>query len=280
MTLARILHISRPHFWLYEAGTYAIGIAAAYAIHTPHVVPVSILVAFFVYFLFPGNLYIYGINDIYDYETDRLNPKKAEYEALVLPREHRSLWSAIAVTTAPFLVLLYSIPHLAIITFFLFLFFAGFYSAKPIRAKSIPGLDSVFSAGHYVATGVFAYLLAGGTHLSIPLITAAMSWAIAMHAYSAVPDIEADGAGGIHTIATVLGKQKTILICAALYAVAGILSFSSIGLSSLLLSALYLFLMMLSFATKSDKRLFTIYRIFPYVNAASGMILFFIALLG
>jgi 4-hydroxybenzoate polyprenyltransferase len=33
---------------------------------------------FGLYFLIPANIRIYGINDIYDYETDKLNPKKVE----------------------------------------------------------------------------------------------------------------------------------------------------------------------------------------------------------
>lgn len=31
---------------------------------------------FALYFVIAANIWIYGINDIYDYETDKLNPKK------------------------------------------------------------------------------------------------------------------------------------------------------------------------------------------------------------
>lgn len=46
-----------------------------------------------------------------------------------------------------------------IIAFLAFLFFAGQYSAKPIRAKGRPGRDSFFSAGHYIATAAFGFFL-------------------------------------------------------------------------------------------------------------------------
>jgi 4-hydroxybenzoate polyprenyltransferase len=36
------------------------------------------------------------------------------------------------------------------------------------------------------------------------LIIAAIDWAIAMHAYSAIPDIKADSEAGISTVATLL----------------------------------------------------------------------------
>lgn len=74
----------------------------------------------------------------------------------------------------------------------IFLFFSGFYSALPIRAKTIPLVDSVFSAGHYVATAVFAYVLISGVQIDRQLVIAGMAWAMAMHAYSALPDIQPD----------------------------------------------------------------------------------------
>lgn len=284
MPIARISRISRPRFWLYEAGTFLVGIAIAHPDGSFSSTPSSIFsiiscVAFFLYFLFPANLYIYGINDMFDYETDKLNPKKIQYEALVVPSEHRALWRAIAWTTIPFLLFLYQASFGTIFAFTAFLFFAGFYSAKPIRAKSIPGLDSVFSAGHYVATGFFAYLLAGGAHLSYVPFVAAMAWAIAMHAYSAVPDIAADVAGGVRTIATLFGKRITILVCATLYTVAGIFSYRYLGNFALVFAAIYLLLMAASLRTKTNDQLFSLYKIFPIVNALGGMAIFFIILL-
>lgn len=280
MSLARLLRISRPRFWLYEAGTFLVGCVAAYTSGYSITASALMLGAFFIYFLIPANLYIYGINDIFDYETDKLNPKKVEYEALVVPAEHAALWRAIIITTIPFLGLLYGVGLLVLSTFAAFLFFAAFYSAPPIRAKAIPGLDSVFSAGHYVATGVFAFVLAGGTELSLTPIIAAMAWTIAMHAYSAVPDIEADTVSNVPTIATVLGARVTILLCAVLYVSAAVLSVPYLGSVSVVFGVLYLGLMIVSYMTASTESLFKIYKVFPYVNAIGGMAIFFTVLLG
>jgi 4-hydroxybenzoate polyprenyltransferase len=279
MTLSRLLRISRPRFWLYEFGTYAVGIVAAFTLQG---LPFNALtvseIAFGLYFLFPANLYIYGINDMFDYETDKLNPKKVAYEALVEPKERPVLWRAIAITTIPFLLFLNGTSIAVAITFFAFLFFAGFYSALPIRAKAIPGLDSFFSAGHYVATGVFGYVVSGAHITSAVPIVAAMAWAMAMHAYSAVPDITADHDGGVHTIATQLGKQKTIVACAALYVVSAILSFHYLGSAVVSMGLLYVLLMVLSLMAKSAEKLFTLYSYFPIINALLGMGIFFLVL--
>ncbi len=285
MNLKRIYTISRPRFWIYEIGPYIVGIAAA-ASNTHSIWLIPIIIIFFFFFTYPANIYIYGINDIYDYETDKLNPKKVSYESLVHPREHRSLLKHIFLVTAPFLIYgIFTLSIQSLVALCLFFFFAGFYSAKPIRAKARPILDSIFSAGHYVATGVFSYILASEllefniswTALSI-CIVASMAWAISMHAYSAVPDIQADKDAHLETIATKLGKNKTIYVCAFLYALSALLASYYIGIISLILGGTYLYLMYKSVHTNEDE-LFKMYTYFPLINSASGMIIFFTLLL-
>ena len=97
-----LLKVSRPRFWLYVFGPYIIGLAAA-ADNQADFLRIENLI-FAIYFLFPANLLIYGINDIFDFETDRLNPKKAEYEALVRPESHRSLFIWILIFNLPFVI--------------------------------------------------------------------------------------------------------------------------------------------------------------------------------
>lgn len=279
MRFSRVLSISRPRFWLYEAGTFLVGVAAAYALTGQAEIFLLLpVVAFFFYFLIPANILIYGVNDIYDYETDRLNPKKANYEALVHPHEHPKLWLWILGTNIPFLLFLYGASVAAIVSFMVFVCCAVGYSMPPVRAKARPILDSLFSAGHYVATGVFGYFLAGGEGFAGAAVIAALSWAMAMHAYSAVPDIEADGAAHLATVATLLGRARTILLCFGFYVLSSILAYPYIGIAALVLGVVYGVLMLLSLYA-SDARLFAYYRIFPVLNALSGMLLFFLILL-
>lgn len=285
MNLKRILKISRPRFWIYEIGPYIIGIVAA-AQSTQSVWLVPSVIIFFIFFTYPANIYIYGINDAYDYETDKLNPKKVSYESLVLPRERQRLFTHIFLVCLPFL--LYGFLSLSITTLIflcLFFFFAGFYSATPIRAKARPFLDSIFSAGHYVMTGAFSYLLItdilnnsfSWTTLWI-CIAAGMAWAISMHAYSAVPDIKADRDAHLETIATRLEKKKTIYLCAFLYALSAALTFPYLGYISIALGVVYAYFMYISLNT-TEGRLFKIYTYFPVINTLAGMIVFFTILL-
>lgn len=276
MNLYRVIRLSRPRFWIYELGTYALGVCAG--LYSLEGVNLVLVIFFGLFFLFPANLLIYGINDVFDYETDKLNPKKTGYEDLLVPELHTKVFAYIIASNILFVVASFFVPWQAQLSLLLFYFFAIFYSTPPIRAKARPYFDSLFSAGHYVVTGVFGYYLVGGTgNITLPII-AGLCWAIAMHAYSAVPDIDADKESGIGTIAISLGKQNTILLCALLYTLAALLVHSYLGYFSIVLLLPYLILMYLSYRS-DEQKLFTLYTYFPKINSLVGMILFFLVLL-
>jgi len=275
MNLYRVIRLSRPRFWIYELGTYALGVCAGLSSFED--ADLLTILFFGLFFLFPANLLIYGINDIFDYETDKLNPKKTGYEDLLVPELHNKVFLYIILSNIAFIIASLFTSQYVFFSLFLFYFFAIFYSTPPIRAKARPYFDSLFSAGHYVVTGVFGYYLVGGTGNITLSVVAGMCWAIAMHAYSAVPDIEADRESGIETIAIRLGKQKTILLCAFLYACAASLVYGYLSYFSVLLVLPYLVLMYLSYRSDTEK-LFKLYTYFPKINSLVGMILFFIAL--
>lgn len=273
MTLQRIISISRPRFWIYEFGTFVFGCLAAF---TPFRELLSFPVIFFAfYFLIPANILIYGINDIFDYETDKLNPKKVEYEELLEPKDQRKVWWWILLTNLPFVVGAFFLPTSAMIAFFAFIFFASFYSAKPIRAKALPFFDSLFSASHYIATGVFGYYLLGGIVFPTTGVIAGISWAIAMHAYSAVPDIRADKDAKLQTIATTLGAKPTLILCLVLYGFSTYLGFSKLGIGILVYGLVYSILMILSLKKvgSDGSHIFKLYTYFPTINLIAGAVM-------
>ncbi|MBK9154073.1 MAG: UbiA family prenyltransferase [Chloracidobacterium sp.] len=150
-----LLKVSRPRFWLYVLGPYLVGLAAG-AASTDDLNRIEVLV-FGLYFLLPANLLIYGINDIFDFETDRKNPKKTEYEMLVRPASHRKLLFWMIALNLPFAAASIYLAPQAIFSLAGFFFFSIFYSAPPIRAKQVPFLDSAFNV---------LYVFSGGIRLS------------------------------------------------------------------------------------------------------------------
>ena len=263
--------VSRPRFWLYVFGPYLIGLAAA-ASDKNDFLAFDVLY-FGLYFLLPANLLIYGINDIFDFETDRLNPKKAEYEMLVRPESHRALVWAIAILNIPFIVLAFFFAPQALPSLGGFLFFSVFYSVPPIRAKAVPLLDSAFNI-LYVFPGAFAYQMLTGSFPPLVLFVAAGLWTMAMHAYSAVPDIDADHEANVRTVATFLGARPTLLFCLMLYVASAALAFEYLGTISVMIGLVYVAMIIASLYETDRDRLFAIYRRFPILNAGIGFALF------
>lgn len=276
MKLSQILKISRPRFWLYEAGTFLIGAAiASFYLDSANW---AVFAFWFIYFLIPANILIYGINDIFDYETDLKNPKKVEYETLLTPKDHEDVWIWIVFTNMPFLMFaLFFMGASTVFWLCVFIFFATFYSAYPIRAKARPVLDSFFSAGHYIATGVFGYVIFSYEGINYLTVLAGILWAMAMHAYSAVPDIQADKEADLETIATKLGFSNTIYLCGIFYIVAFIISAFFLSVWFLILSFPYIYLIYVT--NKNKENIFKYYKYFPLLNAVTGFLLFWTVVL-
>jgi len=270
MTFTEVLRVSRPRFWLYEAATFGL-VGTVGALQGLSFFSDWRYWIFALYFLIPANILIYGINDIFDYETDKLNPKKGDqaYEALVGPEKQKSLWKWILATNIPFFFFV-PLSLSLVLSFFAFVFFASFYSAEPIRAKAKPLIDSLFSAGHYVATGVFGYYFAGGESFPLVGIIAGMCWAVAMHAYSAVPDIKADFEAGLHTIAIMIGAQRTIALCWFLYVLAAYLVRDIIPIASIIGLVTFSYFMWKSQRATTAEALFKVYTYFPVINTVIG----------
>ena len=266
---SKLIKISRFRFWPYVLGPYAIGVLAAGRVDNWLLV---ILVG--LYFTLPANLLIYGVNDIFDYETDKHNPKKQSYEELVTPKDQKKLWRWIGISNAPFLLLLPFVGVQALWGIAGFLFFSYFYSAPPIRAKIRPLIDSIFNV-LYVFPAVVGYGIASASYPNPLLFLAATLWCMAMHAYSAVPDIKADGQAKIATIATKLGRQGTLVFCLVCYALSAALSWPVLGYFSFIAGMLYIGLMLVSLASQNRQELFKIYTYFPTINILVGAGLFF-----
>ncbi|AFZ73379.1 prenyltransferase [Natronobacterium gregoryi] len=205
-----LLVLSRPRFWLYLAGPVLVGVAYAAGTTADLFAPAAVVL--FGYFLVPANVFLYGVNDIYDREIDAENPKKDDREV----RYGGQRYVPIAVVVCGVFPLLFVsvVPTAAWPWIVAFLFLGAAYSAPPFRFKTTPLLDSV-SNGLYVAPGVAAYAAVAGTQPPVLAILGGWLWAMGMHTFSAIPDIEPDRATGTRTTATALGEHRTYAYCGA-----------------------------------------------------------------
>lgn len=254
---------------MYTLGPYLIGLVAGVETRYDLLEWQYLLLA--IYFTLPANLLIYGVNDIFDYETDSINKKKESYETLVTPTKQKLVATAILVCNLPFILVVPFLPIVAIAFVTAFLFLSYYYSAPPVRTKAVPFLDSIFNI-LYACPGFAAFAIVTSGTPSIAVISASGLWTAAMHAYSAIPDIEVDTKAKIDTVATALGSNGTHLFCMACYTAA---SFAAVTFAPplMLLGLVYIFIIRFSLNATDPSDLGT-YRAFPFINAACGFIIF------
>ncbi|MBD3250894.1 prenyltransferase [Candidatus Uhrbacteria bacterium] len=273
LTFSELIRISRPRFWIYLLGPVFLGLATMSSVDASQLLPWPVWLLM-LHFSLPANLLLYGINDIFDYETDLRNTKKEGYEMRVTPDQQKKLAGIIIVLQIPILL---AFPFYPSITRWLlvgFYLLAVGYSMPPFRFKALPFIDSLSNV-LYALPGFIAFSAVGGSQIPWPVIIAATAWCMAMHAFSAVPDIQPDKEAELRTIATRLGRQPTILFCAGLYALSAILVYPFVGMIASIMGIVYASLMFLALRTKTQDELLRVYRWFPTVNTLVGMGLFF-----
>ena len=225
--LKKLFVSSRPISWINTAFPFAV----AYFLTTGTIDITLVIGAFF--FLIPYNLLMYGVNDVFDYESDLRNPRKGGIEgALLDPKYHAAtLWISF-LFAAPFVI------YLALVGSFesnawlaLVIFSVIAYSIKGLRFKEIPFLDSITSAMHFVGPMWFGLSLAGAeVNRTILLVSGTFFlWGMASHAFGAVQDVKADREAKIGSVATVIGARATVYLALAMYLAAGLLALNLEG---------------------------------------------------
>ncbi|WP_071894078.1 prenyltransferase [Neomicrococcus aestuarii] len=217
--------VSRPVSWINTAFPFAAG----YLMSTREVD--WILVVGTLYYLVPYNLAMYGINDVFDYESDINNPRKGGLEgALLPPSYHQPMLWLCWWSNVPFLVILLAVGSpLSVLAFAISTFAVIAYSAPILRFKERPFLDSLTSSTHFVSPALVGITVAGAQlDASVAvLLLSFFCWGIAAHAFGAVQDIGPDREAGIGSVATVVGARKTVVFSLVMWGVAGLLMLST-----------------------------------------------------
>jgi 4-hydroxybenzoate polyprenyltransferase len=260
--ILRLLYISRPLLWINTVGPATIGMWLAGNLFTWGALPILL------WLTLPFNLLIYGVNDVFDQETDAKNPRKGTLEGARIDRsEVRPLVLGVIFTNAPFMIyaLLFA-PFSATAWVLLYaLVFLG-YSVPPARFKARPYLDSLSNAA-YAFPLVFVPLALGEG----PVWSAAlglMAWSAAKHTFDAVQDVDEDRRAGITTTAVRLGPDGVVLWSGALWALAtACFAFLSVPVALLnaAIAGTLLYVLRQSPTQETGHRLYKYSIAFPYV---------------
>ena len=212
--LLRLLYISRPVLWINTVGPATVGMWLTGDLFAWEALPILL------WLTLPFNLLIYGVNDVFDQETDARNPRKGTVEgARIDPSEVRPVVFGVIFTNVPFLVYSFLfVPSSAIAWMFLYaLLFVG-YSVPPARFKARPYLDSLSNAAYAFPLVFVPFALGSGPVW--PAALGLMAWSAAKHTFDAVQDVDEDRRVGIMTTAVRLGPGGVILWSGAFWALA------------------------------------------------------------
>lgn len=262
--------VSRIRFWFYLTGPYTVGCIYGASTYLDLLKPWFFL--YFFYFLIPSNVFLYGVNDYWDYETDILNPKKEHEEYRVAKHERRALKIInMVILLFSLVIILLQVDNIQRLITGIFVFLSYFYSAKPLRFKDIPFLDSASNI-LYIIPGIFAYYLASGNLPSRIILLAGFLHTFSMHLFSAIPDITFDKKTGIKTTAVYLGKTLSLTLCFLLWSGLTIISLTITNSTFRFLTLIYPFSALYLLST--GEQVESLYWFYPYINTGLGGLMF------
>ena len=154
---------------------------------------------------FPMNLIGCGLNDIYDYESDRRSPRAAPFGHRRSQRIGRSFAGCIAMMPVVVRVHVAQLGQFCHDRVARVRRLAVFGSAE--RLKERPPLDSLANGiGYFLLPFAMGYSL-GADIRTMPMRYYFLACACGVHALATAADYEADRAAGHRTIAVVVGRR-------------------------------------------------------------------------
>jgi 4-hydroxybenzoate polyprenyltransferase len=194
---------------------YYLGLHAARAKPTPAAIAQMVLLTF------PMSLIGCGLNDIYDFESDRRCSRRRAIWGAVVRESDRPFVFAGCLAMMPLVVLGACITANwdNIIATVSLLLLAWFYSVPPVRLKERPPLDSLANGfGYFYLPFVMGYSL-GADPRDMPLKYFLLALCVCgIHALASTADYEADRAAGHRTIAVAWGPRVAASgACAAFF---------------------------------------------------------------
>lgn len=209
-----LLKTSRPIFWIVQPLIFLISLLVSGASLS------TISFIQLVFLSFPYCIFLYGINDVYDYESDKLNPRKKLVEGIVLkPKYHHFIKkTAYLLIIVLIIISLLTFNLTNIMGMVLLLFFSYFYSAPPLRLKVWPPLDSFANGMLYIYAPALLGFSFGGTIFEFPIKAYfVIACGIGFHAMTTIPDYTADKKVGDKTFAIVFGKRSAAVFAIVIF---------------------------------------------------------------
>jgi len=216
-----LLKVSRPPLWGALPLVFCLGLAyGKRGLTSPDFQFAPLMLLQILMLSFPICLITFGLNDIHDYASDRINPRKRGMEGILLPVQYHKLVQR-AVLSAAVIFCILSFATLSLLNVFFavtLLTLSYVYSTPPWRLKTKPPLDAVvagiigfmspFSLGYSFVDDATA----------LPLHAYLFTFCVmSLHAFSTIMDYDVDKISGDRTFAVAFGKRTAALLPAVIF---------------------------------------------------------------
>ncbi len=208
---------SRPVGWIFGPLVFLIGMTFSGSVT---ITPISIFQILML--SFPGSIFLYGMNDVHDYESDKLNPRKQVAGGWIDPKLEPEYHPFITRVSIFVVILMFLSSFLTlnvtnILAMVVLVASAHLYSAPPVRLKERPIVDSVSNGMIFFSTFLLGFSFVGSIFnlgIDIYLITACVA---GIHVYTTIMDYEFDKNAGYKTTAVLLGERGTSLFVLSIF---------------------------------------------------------------
>ena len=216
-----LLKISRPPLWVTLPLVFCMGVAYGQRGLTDASFRFTPLMFMQMFLLsFPICFFTFGLNDIFDHASDKMNPRKGGIEGIRLETRYHKLVKIIAFWTG-IVFLCVSAATADPINFYFavtILVLSYAYSAPPWRLKGRPPFD-VVSAGilGFLAPFALGYGFVDDA-VNLPLQAYGFTFCVmGFHAFSTIMDHDVDQRMGDRTFAVAYGRRTAALFPAAVF---------------------------------------------------------------
>ena len=195
-----LLTLSRPLGWITAPLVFTLGLYFSKAYITVMSAIQMLMLSL------PYCVILYGINDIYDYDSDKLNPRKRHLKLSVRDKEVVKKLS-LYISAALLLSSVLTMNPQNILSMILLLALSYCYSAPPVRLKERPPLDSISNGVLFFVVFALGYSY-GGDVWTVPFkIYLVAMCVMGIHSFGTVMDYGTDKKAGHKTFAVLFGKR-------------------------------------------------------------------------
>lgn len=213
----QLIQVSRPILWPVLPLVYYLALHASRApLSTAAIVQLLLLTL-------PANLLGCGLNDIYDYDSDRRSERRKRIWGAVVAESDRAFVRRACVAMALLLVVGAAFTHNVwnVAATCGFIVAAWAYSVPPVRLKERPPLDALVNGlGFFLFPFAMGYSL-GADPVSMPLKYYLLALSVSgIHALATAADFDVDLAAGHRTLAVAFGRRAAAAFALTTFVIA------------------------------------------------------------